>query len=232
MQNRDDAFVNSPFHMTIVGRTGRGKTVVANQISAVTDRLSVFFNSQSKGYVRGQAIRYRGSQDNSRLRSAIQNGASILNVKPVTDDGTRELDALTEWMWPLAEGDVRFSLFVDEAQDIDPDLLVRLHKRGRDPGAGAGGIKMHSISQRFTTIPKSARTETTYTVLVGVPDSGDQTMLESQKDVPFEQVQSLHAEDRWMDTVEGGETVSRAFSVVKDGRIVFGPTMAAQKYAD
>lgn len=232
MRNDDDAFLNSPFHATIVAKTGRGKTVVANAIASATKRIAVVLNTQAKGYIRGQRIRYSGPQDDGKVNSAIRRGARMLNIIPETDDGTRELHGLKDLFWPLAEGDVDVSFYVDEAQDIDPDLLVRLHKRGRDPGPGEGGIKMHSISQRFTSIPKSARTETTYTILVGVPDDGDESMLKSQKSVPFDQICGLHSRAKWLREVKGGEYVSHAFSVVKDGEIVFGPTMAAPRYAD
>jgi hypothetical protein len=225
-------FIISQFHGLILGPTGTGKTVVANALAAASDHLRVFLNTQDKGYIRGQRIEYTGAQDNKKLASAVQGGATMLNVVPTTTDGTTELEALRDWMWPLAEGDVQFTLYLDEAQDIDPDLVGRLHKRGRDPGHGSGGIKVFSISQRFVSIPKQARTESKYVVLVGRPDHGDSDALENEKAVPFEDVHRAHSQEGYLRTTEAGETVSHAFSVVKDGEIVFGPTMAAPRYAD
>lgn len=231
----NDAFLHSPYHGILIGGTGSGKTVVANAIHAASDRLSVFFNVQAKGYIRGQPIQYSGAHDNSKIRDAVAGGATKLDIRPKSISGQEEHQALTELLFRLASGGVKLSVFNDEAHEygsLDESSVTRLHKRGRSFGDEGGAIKSWSISQRWTSINKSARSEAEYLVTVGLPPTADRDLLEDERGFPFDQVRESHNRARWKDTVEGGEEVSRAFSVERNGEIAYGPKKAAAKYAE
>lgn len=233
------AFIHSQFHGGIVGPTGSGKTVVANAIHAGTDRISFFFNSQWKGYVRGETVKYGGPGDNEKIRAALEGGARKFDIRPIGDEQEAH-EALTDLLFTLALGGVKVAVFNDEAHDYGAttDSSVHtLHKRGRSPGDQGGAIKVWSISQRYVSFERSARTEMEYLAQVGIPAGADRDALEEERSTgahayPFEELEEAHRRTEYQQTVEGGETVSRAFSIERNSKIVFGPTMADPKYAE
>jgi len=228
--------IKSQFHGTIGGETGSGKSVLGNAIhAAVRDRLSFFFNSQCKPYVWGETVHYRGAEDNDQIRDALARGVTKLDIQPeslVPDD---EHEDLTELLFDLASSGVSSVVINDEAHEFGSSKgssVHRLHKRGREFGEGDGQIKSWSISQRYIGNEKSSRSEGKYYAQVGLPKPADEEFLRDERSFPFDAIRESHQQERFIDTTEGGETVSRAFSVTKDSEIVFGPRRVDARYAD
>jgi len=229
-------WIQSEFALFAIGKTGRGKTVFGNAVHAASDRLSVFWNAQDKGYVRGKRVQYRGSADHQKLASAVRGGAERLNVVP-TEDSPEVLSDLVDWLWHLASNGVRIHVVVDESHDYAPTgskgtPVHRLAKRGRSPGSGDGGIKTTLLSQRFVALERGARTEAEYLAVVGIPDGEDWDQLEKKARIDLEELEQRHSQEKFLFTVDGGETVSRAFSVYQNGERIAGPSIVASKYAD
>lgn len=230
----NEGFMRSPYHGIITGQTGAGKTVVANALHAASDRPSVFFNTQHKGYVRGETIDYGGSVDDSKIRDAFARGATRLDVRPRSIDGADEHEDLTDLAFRLAKGGVKLTIVNDEVHEYGAQKnssVHRLHKRGRSPGDQGGAIKVWSISQRYTSVERSCRTECEYLVQVGLPSPADRELLDEERAFPFDLVHESHDQQQYKHEVEGGEFVSRAFSVERNGGVVYGPKVADAKYA-
>lgn len=228
-------WVKSEFSFFAFAKTGRGKTVTANAIHAGTDRLSIFWNCQRKPYIRGKTVHYSGSSDDGKLAEIVRSGADKIDVQPTNDD-PETLAALVDWCWPLASSGVRLMLTVDEAVDYAPNgskgtPVHRLMKRGREPGDSEGGIKGGLISQRYSEVEKSARSEAEYLIIVGIPDKGDWDRLE-KVGIDMAELENRHSQDKFIATVDGGESVSRAVSVYRGGERIQGPMLTASRYAE
>jgi len=227
-------FIASEYHAVVGGETGAGKTVACNAMHANVPRISIFFNTQWKGYIRGETIEYSGEQDNHKIAGAIDAGATRLDVRPQSVDPEEEHEALTTALFELARAGYQLACFNDEVHEYGNtkgSSVHKLHKRGRDPGDGPGGIKTVSISQRYLSHEKSCRSEAMYYLQVGRPAKQDQDALENERAYQFDTVTERHSRDQFIMRDDSGETVSRAFSVDKNGELVYGPEVAHERYA-
>lgn len=229
-------FIGSEYHGIVAGETGAGKTVVCNAIHTnIVDRISFFFNTQWKGYIAGETIEYAGEQDNQKIAAALARGATKFDIRPHSVDPEEEHEALTDALFQLAREGIKLACFNDEVHEYGAtkgSSVHRLHKRGRDPGEGPGGIKTVSISQRYVSHEKSTRSEAMYFIQVGRPATQDRDALEEEREYQFDTVAERHSKEQFIMRDDSGETVSRAFSVDKNGELVYGPEVAHERYAE
>lgn len=232
-------WIQSKYHISAFGETGAGKTVLANQIfgSEGNDRIGICLNVQEKGYIRGKEIRVSSpDQLIQELANGIQEGVENFNVIPYTDTGTDELAAISDFVFPMAKSGVRFLIVADEAHEIARSgekgtPLHRLHKKGRDPGEGDGGIKMVTLTQSPASLDNDVLRQSKYHVWVGEPNKMEKEYLNTF-DFPTETVMDLNTKDQCMFEESGGEEISHCFTVVKNGEVYTGPHLANPKFAE
>lgn len=227
-------WVRSQFHAVVQGPTGVGKTGVANTISAaITERLVFFFNTQHKGYVWGETIEYRGEEDNHKILSALKKGVTKFDIRPESLDPDEEHADLVDFLFGLSKQGVRSAIINDESHEYGGQKNSSVHKlmsRGRAFGDSGGAIKSINLSQRFVGHEASSRSEAKYCIQVGLPKEKDESFLRKERGFPVEKVRELHSQPRFEDVTEGGETVSRAVSVEKQGDIEWGPYRVHPRY--
>lgn len=234
-----DEWIKSIYHAAIFGETGAGKTVLANQLhakGASVGRISFFLNTQEKGYVRGKRIEGGPQEILKGVIDGIKDGTTTFNLVPSSESGAEELQSLSSFLFKLAKDGSRILLTVDEAHDIaktgtKSSVLHTLHKKGRDPGEGPGGIKMLSLTQSPASLDNDVIRQSKYHVWVGEPNLQEKEYLTSFN-FPYEDVMEMNTQDGCMFEESGGEVISHCYTVVKGGKVYDGPKLADPSFAE
>jgi len=180
-------------HVFIGGGTRSGKTVLANQVHAENDRISVFYHksAQDKDNIRGVQV-----SSVSGVLAAIANGAQCVNFYWCDSSdwsGDDDLQRLVDLMFELADRSphTSYQLIVDEVHEhvgthpSGDNRIMRLCKTGA--GSDLKGIL---ISQNAQNISNLVLSQCFWHVWVGTPSRQDESYLDGYG-YPVDRLESL-----------------------------------------
>lgn len=171
--------------LLITGDTQSGKTVLASEIHATSDRYSIFLNTEAEPNIRGIDV-----SSPSEITEAMSKGARRFNYQVDSFSGESELEELRTYLWTLSERTGRRAktqVVVDESHDIATEgtregPLHRLCKRG-----AKRGIKTVMITQDPSSIAKMVARQADYHVWVGRPSPFHESYFRTYR-LPFDRL--------------------------------------------
>lgn len=202
-------------NLAILGGTRQGKGVLVNQLLAIDDRLGILFAPDPEPWFDGVRL-----DEPRQLSAAIARGADRIVIECDLWDDVADRHAT--WARALLQlGDrlepFRATLAVDEAQDVDADLLTLACKRGLKRGIRSAVITQDPSHGQ---IPSGALSQCDHIAWVGPPSGSDISWLQGNS-VIAEPADALRdAADHQVTVIDRrGEIVWRGYADVER----FGP---------
>jgi hypothetical protein len=169
------------YNMVVLGKTQTGKTSISRELQDTSPRVSVWLNAE--GIDRVDDVPGRTVRSLEGVRDAY--ASNEYAIEWVSDDRRRDIQALQEFMWTVAEQSDRElmqQIVVDEVQDIAPqsgkdefgprDAVRRFCKRGVKRN-----IKLVAITQDPTAYDKQSLRQSEYRLVFPMTNEARQSSV-------------------------------------------------------